>query len=211
MDITEHFKTPIWSEQKPEFLKSLNKFSDGYIKKARTRDKKIIKSNKDFGTSHHSSMLMADNNFLDFRNYVGQKSWEFLDDHGYDMTQYETMFSEMWVQEFSKNGGGHHSSHVHWNQHVAGFYFLKCSDKTSFPIFHEPRAGARATKLKIKPGLKNMVNGNVLIHFKPKPGTLIIFPGYLEHEFAIDHGKEPFRFIHFNLQSIPKEMAKDVF
>ena len=63
------------------------------------------------------------------------------------MKQYQTMFSEMWVQEFSKKGGGHHSAHIHWNQHVSGFYFLKCSDKTSYPIFHEPRTGARATKL----------------------------------------------------------------
>ena len=66
------------------------------------------------------------------------------------MQQYTTMFSEMWVQEFAKKGGGHHSAHIHWNQHVSGFYFLKCSDKTSFPIFHEPKTGARCTKLKMK-------------------------------------------------------------
>jgi hypothetical protein len=42
------------------------------------------------------------------------------------MQQYTTMFSELWVQEFAKNGGGHHSAHIHWNQHVSGFYFLKC-------------------------------------------------------------------------------------
>ena len=48
------------------------------------------------------------------------------------------------------------------------------------------------------------------IHFKPTPGTLIIFPGFLEHEFAVDHGVEPFRFIHWNIQAVPKEMAKDV-
>ena len=49
------------------------------------------------------------------------------------------MFSELWVPEFSKKGGGHHSAHIHWNQHVSGFYFLKCSDKTSYPIFHNQR------------------------------------------------------------------------
>ena len=49
-----------------------------------------------------------------------------------------------------------------------------------------------------------------LIHFKPTPGTLIIFPGFLEHEYAVDHGTEPFRFIHWNIQAVPKEMAKDV-
>ena len=210
MNIDEHFKTPIWSEQKPEFLKSLTKASDKYIKVARTKDKKIIKMAKDFGYSHHSTSLILDNDFLDFRNYIGQKSWDFLDHHGYDMKKYVTMFSEMWVQEFSKNGGGHHSAHVHWNQHVSGFYFLKASEKTSMPIFHEPRTGSRATKLKMKTNLKEILNGNDLIHYRPQPGTLIIFPGYLEHEFSIDFGIEPFRFIHWNIQAVPKEMAKDV-
>ena len=55
---------------------------------------------------------------------------------------------------------------------------------------------------------EGVVAGSDLIHFKPKPGTLILFPGYLEHEFSVDFGKEPFRFIHWNIQAIPKEMAK---
>jgi len=209
MIIEEYFKTPIWFEQKPEFVKSLNKASNQYIKDAKKREKDYIKKYGDFGRSYHSTPLTHDNNFLDFRNYIGQKSWEFLDWQGFDMQQYTTMFSEMWVQEFAKKGGGHHSAHIHWNQHVSGFYFLKCSDKTSYPIFHEPRTGARSTKLKLK-NTKGIFHGTELVNFRPKPGTLIIFPGYLEHEYAVDHGVEPFRFIHWNIQAIPKEMAKDV-
>jgi len=209
MIIEEYFQTPIWSEYKPEFVKSLNKASNQYIKDAKKREKDYIKEYGDFGRSYHSTALTHDNDFIDFRNYIGQKSWEFLDWQGFDMQQYTTMFSEMWVQEFAKKGGGHHSAHIHWNQHVSGFYFLKCSDKTSFPIFHEPRTGARSTKLKMKP-TKAVFHGTELVHFKPKPGTLIIFPGYLEHEYAVDHGIEPFRFIHWNIQAVPKEMAKDV-
>ena len=210
MQITEYFKTPIWIEDKPEFVKSLNQASNQYIKDAKKREKEYIKKHGDFGRSYHSTPLTMDNNFLDFRNYVGQKSWEFLDWCGFDMQQYTTMFSELWVQEFAKNGGGHHSAHIHWNQHVSGFYFLKCSDKTSFPIFHEPRTGARATKLKMKPQIKEVLNGTELVHYRPQPGTLLIFPGYLEHEFSVDFGIEPFRFIHWNIQAVPKEMAKDV-
>ena len=209
MQIAEYFKTPIWIEEKPEFVKSLNIASNQYIKDAKKREKDYIKKHGDFGRSYHSTPLTMDNNFLDFRNYVGQKSWEFLDWQGFDMQQYTTMFSELWVQEFAKKGGGHHSAHIHWNQHASGFYFLKCSDKTSYPIFHEPRTGARSTKLKMKPG-NGIFHGTELVHFKPKPGTLIIFPGYLEHEYAVDFGVEPFRFIHWNIQAVPKEMAKDV-
>ena len=209
MQIQEYFKTPVWIEDKPEFVKSLNKESNQYIKDAKKREKEYIKKHGDFGRSYHSTPLIMDNNFLDFRNYVGQKSWEFLDWCGFDMQQYTTMFSELWVQEFAKKGGGHHSAHIHWNQHVSGFYFLKCSDKTSYPIFHEPRTGARSTKLKLKNN-KGIFHGTELVHFKVQPGTLIIFPGYLEHEYAVDYGIEPFRFIHWNIQAVPKEMAKDV-
>ena len=160
MFINNYFNTTIWSEQKPEFVKSLNKASNKYIKEARNRNKAHIKKYGDFGLSHHSTALTADNDFLDFRNYIGQKSWEYLDHQGYDMSEYTTMFSELWVQEFAKKGGGHHSAHIHWNQHVSGFYFLKCSDKTSYPIFHEPRTGARATKLKMKPDQKGVWPGS---------------------------------------------------
>ena len=135
MEVKEYFKTPICIENKPEFVKSLNKASDKYIKEARARQKDHIKKHGDFGTSYHSSCLTLDNDFLDFRNYIGQKSWDFLDWQGYDMSEYQTMFSEMWVQEFAKKGGGHHSAHIHWNQHVSGFYFLKLVIKHHIPFF----------------------------------------------------------------------------
>ena len=106
------------------------------------------------------------------------------------MTNYETMFSELWVQEFAKKGGGHHSAHTLEPTRIK-VYFLKCSDKTSFPIFHEPKTGTRCTKLKMKPDLKGVWLGLEQFHLKPKPGTLVIFPGYLEHEYAVDYGKEP--------------------
>jgi len=37
MNIHEYFKTPVWAEDKPEFVKSLNKASDKYIKAAKKK------------------------------------------------------------------------------------------------------------------------------------------------------------------------------
>ena len=105
MQINSYFPTVIWSEEKPEFVKSLNKASNKYITDARKREKAYIKEYDDFGRSYHSTPLTADNDFLDFRNYIGSKSWEYLDHLGYDMSQYQSIFSEMWVQEFAKKGG----------------------------------------------------------------------------------------------------------
>jgi uncharacterized protein (TIGR02466 family) len=207
----EFFKTPIWVENKPDFLKSLTKATDKYIKEAKKNKdvKEYIKYYGDFGNSYHSTPLTFDNDFLDFRNYISTKSTDFLDSQGFDLSSYALILSELWVQEFSKKGGGHHSAHVHWNQHVSGFYFLKCSPKTSFPVFHEPRTGARATKLKLKTG-SNIDYADEKMHYRPTPGDLVIFPGYLEHEFVVDHGIDPFRFIHFNIQAVSKEIVKDV-
>ena len=212
-----YFQTPVWIAEAPMFLKNTIKLTDKYIKKADKLLKDKLKNEpkwkKDIGTfglSKHSESFSQDPKAKDLVEFIGQRSYEFLDWQGFDLRNHSLHFTEFWVQEFSKRGGGHHSTHQHWNQHVSGFYFLKCSDKTSYPIFHEPRTGARATKLKMKPDQKGVWGGSELIHFKPTPGTLIIFPGYLEHEYAVDFGIEPFRFIHWNIQAVPKEMAKDV-
>ena len=81
--------------------------------------------------------------------------------------------------------------------------------KTSFPIFHDPRPGAQMTKLLLKDHTK-ITPGTDTIHRRPTPGMLMLFNGYLPHEFSLDAGHEPFRFIHFNLQAVLKGMAKDV-
>jgi hypothetical protein len=57
MFINEYFKTPIWMEEKPEFVKSLTKATDQYIKEAKKLRKDDIKKNGDFGTSYHSTPL----------------------------------------------------------------------------------------------------------------------------------------------------------
>jgi len=139
---------------------------------------------------------------------MGQRSYEFLDWQGFNLQNHSLHFTEFWVQEFSEKGGGHHSTHQHWNQHVSGFYFLKCSEKTSYPIFHEPRPGAEMTKLPLK-NQEQITMGTNQVHYKPNPGTMIIFPGYVPHEFAVDAGLDPFRFIHWNIKVVETAISKE--
>jgi len=207
MNITEHFRTPIWLEKKPKWVKALNKASDSYVAEAKRKKKDEIKKLNDRFESYHSYTLLRDPSFSNLRDYIGDKAWDFLDYQGFDMPLYKLFFSEMWVQEFAKKGGGYQAPHQHWQQVVSGFYFLKVSEKTSYPYFVDPRPGASMTKLRLKNGT-DIFHGSELIHYKPKPGDLIIFPGYLTHGFATDYGLEPFRFIHFNIQAGPKEVIK---
>ena len=47
-------------------------------------------------------------------------------------------------------------------------------------------------------------NWGLEIHYKVQPGRMIFFPSYMPHQYIVDMGYEPFRFIHWNCQAIPK-------
>tara|TARA_Y100000592_G_scaffold16458_1_gene24454 strand:- start:235 stop:903 length:669 start_codon:yes stop_codon:yes gene_type:complete len=205
--VDNYFSTPVWLFDKPEWVKSVNKACDNYIKAAYTRDlkDKKVKKNNDFGWSYHSSPLYTDPKLKELHDWVGATAHNFLDEMGYDLKNHTLFCTESWVQEFSKKGGGHHNSHIHGNNHVSAFYYLKCTDNTSRPIFHDPRLAAKMMKLPEKDSEK-VTMANDRVNYTPKPGSLIFIPAYLEHEYGVDSGKEEFRFIHFNYQAVSNKI-----
>ena len=206
----EYFKCPIWFADELGFVKDLNKASDPYIEVAKKNIKKDIdKRNKKFGNKgdmghvFHSTSLINDPNFLELQNYIGATSYNLLEEMGFDLTNYQLFTTELWVQEFAKNGGGHHTLHTHWNGHMSGFYFLKASDKTSMPLFEDPRSGNMMNLLPEKDKTK-LTYASSQINYKVIPGRIMFFPSYMPHQYTVDMGYEPFRFIHWNCQAIPK-------
>ena len=211
----EYFKCPIWFADELGFVKDLNKASDPYIEVAKKNIKKDIdKRNKKFGNKgdmghvFHSTSLINDPNFLELQNYIGATSYNLLEEMGFDLTNYQLFTTELWVQEFAKNGGGHHTLHTHWNGHMSGFYFLKASDKTSMPLFEDPRSGNMMNLLPEKDKTK-LTYASSQINYKVKPGRIMFFPSYMPHQYTVDMGYEPFRFIHFNCQAIIKGVLND--
>jgi len=212
-----YFSSPIYSIEVPEWVNYTNKICDKYLKKVKKNNVKIIKEREkklgkkigDHGMSHHSTSLIGDPALKELQEYIGATSWNCLDHMGYDLTNYELFWTEFWVQEFSKKGGGHHEGHIHYDNHISGFYFLKCSEKTSMPVFHDPRPAKLMAQLPLK-NETDLTLGSHQIHYKPKPGTFLFFPAYLEHQYVIDNGIESFRFIHFNLQAIRKTITDNI-
>ena len=211
----EYFKCPIWFADELGFVKDLNKASDPYIEVAKKNIKKDIdKRNKKFGNKgdmghvFHSTSLINDPNFPELQNYIGATSYNLLEEMGFDLTNYQLFTTELWVQEFAKNGGGHHTLHTHWNGHMSGFYFLKASDKTSMPLFEDPRSGNMMNLLPEKDKTK-LTYASSQINYKVKPGRIMFFPSYMPHQYTVDMGYEPFRFIHFNCQAIIKGVLND--
>ena len=205
----EYFKCPIWYADEPSFVNKLNKASDKYIKDAeknlkKERDKRNKKfgDKKDMGHVFHSTSLINDPKFKELQTYIGATSNNLLIEMGFDLTNYTVFITEMWVQEFAKQGGGHHTLHTHWNGHMSGFYFLKASEKTSMPLFEDPRPGNVMNLLPEKDKTK-ITYATSQINYKVQPGRLMFFPSYMPHQYMVDIGYEPFRFIHWNCQAIP--------
>ena len=206
----DYFKCPIWFADAPEFVSEIDKASDKYIDEAiKNLQPDIDKRNKtnktkgDLGSVYHSTSLIGDPAFKVLTDYIGATSNNLLMEMGFDMRGHQLFTTEMWVQEFAKDGGGHHTLHTHWNGHMSGFYFLKASDKTSMPLFEDPRPG---NIMNLLPELdkSKLTYASSAVHYKVKPGQMIFFPSYMPHQYIVDMGVEPFRFIHFNCQAIPK-------
>ena len=208
---SEYFASPVYMEEKKEWVENINNLCNPYISDARNKQSEELKKREkigyknDIGMTYHSGPLEPDQNFRFFHNYVAEKSRWCLEDMGYDMSSYNLIFTESWVQEFSFNGAGHHWFHTHSNNHISGFLFLNASDKTSRPFFQDPRTAHVPLKLKEKDP-KKITNANDLINYNVYPGSLMIFPAYMSHAYMVDHGIEPFRFIHFNMRAVEKEI-----
>jgi uncharacterized protein (TIGR02466 family) len=206
----DYFKCPIWFADAPEFVSEIDKASDKYIDEAKKNlqpdiDKrnKTNKTKGDLGSVYHSTTLIGDPAFKILTDYIGATSHNLLMEMGFDVSGHQVFTTEMWVQEFANDGGGHHTLHTHWNGHMSGFYFLKASDKTSMPLFEDPRAG---NVMNLLPELdkSKVTYASSAINYKVQPGRIIFFPSYMPHQYIVDMGVEPFRFIHFNCQAIPK-------
>ena len=210
LQLEEYFKCPIWWADEPTFVDDLNKASDKYIEASKKNLKpQIDKRNKKFGDKgdmghvFHSTTLIGDPNFNELTNYIGATSENLLNEMGFDMSGHQIFVTELWVQEFAKKGAGHHTLHTHWNGHMSGFYFLKASEATSMPVFEDPRPGNVMNLLPEKDKSKISLASSQF-HYRAKPGRMIFFPSYMPHLYSVDMGYEPFRFIHWNCQAIPK-------
>ena len=206
------FSCPIWYGDEPGFVNELNNASDKYIEESKKNLKEAIdKRNKKFGNKgdmghvFHSTSLIGDPKFQKLQNYVGATAHNLLIEMGFDLTNYTVFITEMWVQEFAKRGGGHHTLHTHWNGHISGFYFLKASETTSMPLFEDPRPG-NIMNLLPEADKTKVTYASTQINYKVQPGRTMFFPSYMPHQYIVDMGYEPFRFIHWNCQAIPNSV-----
>lgn len=191
-----HFASPVYSVEMPKFLSDVNNISQ-----------KLLDHKKETnGISEQHPVLMTDNFFdapeiEEFRNFVGQTSWNILHEQGYAMEGMSTMFSEMWTQEHYKHSLMEQHTHRFGSQ-IVGFYFLKVPDPAPQAVFYDPRIAAMQGALRERND-KELTLASTAVTYDPKPGQLIFTNSWLAHSFPKNLTDDPFRFVHFNLYAAP--------
>lgn len=163
-------------------------------------DEVLQKTEQGKGHVKHGASLHGEPKLRPLVDTVGQSSKAFLVNQGYNLDGYSLIFESFWPQVFSDTG--YHETHTHSNSHISGFYFLKCSPNSSYPIFYDPRFGKNMIQLPEKDDTVVSPISN-RVHFKPVPGSLVIFNSFLPHSFTINLNSEPFQFIHFTMIALP--------
>ena len=133
MEAYVYFSSPIYREERPEWVEETLKHTQKYYEQTEAL---LVKQTVHMGNDPDLGYLAS---------YFRDKGISILKDQGYLTDEYEFYLSEMWGQEFSCTGSN--IMHVHGNSQISGFYFLEVPEGGSYPIFDDPRSGKRMADL----------------------------------------------------------------
>jgi len=184
------FVTAVNLIKKPEFLASVISVAEENLV--------CSKEHSEECHLHHTQDISRDARIEEFAAYVGATGWNILKEQGYKMDNRHVFFESMWCQEYEKKG--FMPQHVHPNNgaQLVGFYFLDCSEDSSFVTLHDPRPGKVQISLE-EDNKEAVTHGSNTILLKPEPGLLLFTNAWLPHSFTQNKSDKPFKFIHFNI------------
>jgi len=99
-----------------------------------------------------------------------------------------------WVNVNARGTG--HRTHAHPNNFLSGVYYLKVPPGADTINFHDPRPQARV----IRPPVTDLAGENTdQVVVRVRPGSLLLFPSWLEHSVDRNDSDEPRISVSFNL------------
>lgn len=202
MNEFHYFQTPIYREEKPEWVDQTLVALEKHFQYTKNRKVEFNDCSPVTQTAHTGQ----DTELEFLTNYFGSTAFDILQKQGYELNQYDFYVSGMWGQEFQY--GGINDLHVHPNTQMCGVYFLNTPERGSYPIFSDPRPGKAMTEFFMS-DYSNVYVGTPKIHFNNvMPGTFLFFNAWVPHQITVNFSQEPTKFVHFLLSCKQKEELK---
>jgi uncharacterized protein (TIGR02466 family) len=184
------FPTTVYSINKPEFLEAAGKVTDEYLSRVAEQEYPV-----------YQTEMMRDEKLQPLVDFIAQSCWTILDSQGFAMNGMQTIMTDCWGQKFLT--GGSHMEHVHaYNTQMSAFYFIETPEDCSMIVFHDPRHTKRQINLMEK-DRATITDASEAILMKLNAGDLYLANSWLPHGFSPNNSKQPFKFIHFNLTTMP--------
>lgn len=204
LEVFSYFPSSVYSIKKPEFLNTVKAVSMDALAKRRKEQPKLDPIYPLYQTDN----LFSDPRIADFANYVGATGWNILQSQGFDMSNKNVFFMEMWCQEHHRHSAM--DEHVHgFGAQLVGFYFLDTPADCQRIVINDPRAAKKQINLP-ETDMANVTYASNSINFTPEPGLLFFANSWLPHAFSRQMSVKPMRFIHFTLgvgQIQPQQQA----
>ena len=191
------FSTPVWIDQIDNF-ESINSELQNYIYQEQEKNPDGVKKSN-FNGWHSENFDLKNENLKNFINEVSINIGTAVNDMGWDLEAQIVKITNMWAI-INKNRA-FNEKHHHGNSALSAAYYVKAESNAGNIVFFDPRQANVFHHPTAKKA--NDLNGQIK-SITPKPGTLILFPSYLEHKVEENLSNKERIVVSFNVALIRK-------
>ena len=192
------FSTPVWIDQINNY-ENINTELKNYISKEKEKNPEgATKSN--VNGWHSDDFDLKNENLKNFINEISKRIGKTINDMGWDLETQLVKITSMWA--IINNKGAFNEKHHHGNSALSAAYYVKAEQNAGNIVFFDPRQA----NVFHHPVSKEVNNINAQVQsVTPKPGTLVLFPSYLEHKVNPNLSNGERMVISFNVSLIRKK------
>ena len=192
------FSTPVWINEINNY-ENINTELENFIYKE--KDKKPEGTKKSNVNGWHSDDFdLKNQNLNNFITQISKNIESTIKDMGWDLETQLVKITSMWA--IINNKDAFNEKHHHGNSALSAAYYVKAEQNAGNIVFFDPRQ-ANVFHHPISTKINN-INAQVQ-SVTPKPGTLVLFPSYLEHKVNPNLSNKERIVISFNVSLIRKK------
>ncbi len=191
------FSTPVWISEIDNY-QNINKELNNYINEEKEKNPEGLKKSNVKGW-HSNEFDLKNENLKNFVTEISKSIGIAIKDMGWDLETQIVKITSMWSIINKKEA--FNEKHHHGGSALSAAYYVKAEPKAGDLVFFDPRQAnvfSHPASTKV-----NNINAQVQ-SITPKPGTLILFPSYLEHKVNPNESNQERIVISFNVSLIRK-------
>ncbi len=192
------FSTPIWINEIGN-CENINNELLNYIYEEKEKYPDGTKKSNVKGWHSKDFDLKAEN-LKNFVTEISKNIGSAINDMGWDLETQLAKITSMWA--IINNKDAFNEKHHHGNSALSAAYYVKAEPNAGNIVFFDPRQANvfhHPTSKEV-----NSINAQVQ-SVTPKPGTLVLFPSYLEHKVNPNLSNAERIVISFNVSLIRKK------